>query len=99
MSHFEVAPILLRPLTQELVLTALENLKRGSSPGVDGIPAEIFQALPDVFVPRMFQSISEFLQRGQSRTNGPLASCPPSPKNKDQCRSTVCDPYACKTSC
>ena len=37
-----VAPILLCPLTQELVLTALENLKKGSSPGVDGSQQKIF---------------------------------------------------------
>ena len=77
-----VAPILLRPLTQELVLTALENLKRGSSPWVDGIPAEIFQAPSDVFVPRMFRSISDFLQRGSIPHDWSLGILSPIPKEQ-----------------
>ena len=77
-----VAPILLRPLTQELVLTALENVKKGSSPGVDGIPAEIFQALLDVFVPRLFQSISEFLHKASVPQDWSLGILSPIPKEQ-----------------
>ena len=57
-----VAPLLLHPLNQELVRTALENMKAGSSPGIDRVPAAIFMALADTLVPRMTQSITRMLQ-------------------------------------
>ena len=78
----QVAPLLLRELTPELTLTALENLKRGSSPGMDGLPAEIFQAFETIMVPRMYETLSKFIRQGfvpPSWTTGLLA---PIPKEK-----------------
>ena len=49
---------------------------------MDGIPAEIFRALPDVFVPRMFQSISEFLQKGSVPQDWSLGILSPIPKEQ-----------------
>ena len=34
-------PLLFRELTEEVVQAALERMKRGSAPGMDGIPAEL----------------------------------------------------------
>ena len=41
----EVAPLLLRPLNEELARTALQNMKPWSSPGINGMLAEMFLAL------------------------------------------------------
>ena len=60
----QAAPMLLKPLSQELVLTALENMKPGSSPGLDWIPAEVYKALSETMVPRMTDAIASFVQTG-----------------------------------
>ena len=57
-------PLLFRELSEELVKTALERLKRGSAPGMDGLPAEVYQAFPEVFVPKLYQAMVLFLRRG-----------------------------------
>ena len=58
-------PLLWRPLTRELVETALGRLPRGSSPGEDGISAEIYQAYPEIFVPRMLDAMQGFVSAGE----------------------------------
>ena len=37
-------PLLFKELTEEVVHAALERMKRGSAPGMDSIPAELYQA-------------------------------------------------------
>ena len=59
-----VAPMLLRPLSEDLVRTALENMKKGSSPGIDGFPAEIFIGLADTLVPKMTETVARFIAQG-----------------------------------
>ena len=67
-------PLLFRELSEELVKTALERLKRGSAPGMDGLPAEVYQAFPEVFVPKLYQAMVLFLRRGGgARGMGDLA--------------------------
>ena len=61
----QAAKILLKPVTVGLVLTDLENMKLGTSPGLDGMPAEVFLALGSVTVPRMTAGISRFVQTGK----------------------------------
>ena len=56
--------MLLKPLSQELVLAALENMKPGSSPGLDGIPTEVYLAPSETMVPRMMDAIASFVQTG-----------------------------------
>ena len=57
-------PLLFRELTEEVVQAALERMKRGSAPGMDGIPAELYQAYPEFFVPRLLEIMQLFLKRG-----------------------------------
>ena len=59
-----VMPLLFRELTEEVVQAALERMKRGSAPGMDGIPAELYQAYPEVFVPRLLEIMQLYLKRG-----------------------------------
>ena len=56
-------PLLFNELTEEVVQAALERMKRGSAPGMDGIPAELYQAYPEVFVPRLLEIMQLFLKR------------------------------------
>ena len=53
-----------KPLSHDIVTEGLRRLKTGGSPGVDGIPAEILKAFPDVMVPQMFSCIKTFLTAG-----------------------------------
>ena len=39
-------PLLMRPLTEDLVLAALERMPRGSSPGVDGVITDMYKKFP-----------------------------------------------------
>ena len=86
------APMLLRPLNEELVRRALENMKAGSSPGIDGVPAEIFMALADTLVPRMTQSIARMLQRGAIPPGRALGLLSPIPKEAELMSTTALRP-------
>ena len=50
--------MLMRPLSENLVLAALE---RGSSPGVDGVITDVHKKFPGVFVSRLLSSLRSFL--------------------------------------
>ena len=76
------AALLLKPLTQELVLTALDKMKPGSAPGLDGISAEILTAFPDTLVPRMTEHIALFLSKGSRREEWALGILNPIPKQQ-----------------
>ena len=76
------ATLLLKPLTQELVLTALEKMKPGSAPGLDGVTAEIVMALPGALVPKMTEQIALFLTTGKITEEWALAILNPIPKQK-----------------
>ena len=76
------AALLLKPLTQELVLTALEKMKPGSAPGLDGLAAEILMALPGVLVPKMTEQIPQFLTTGKITEKWARAILSPIPKQK-----------------
>ena len=52
--------LLLKPLSRDLVLTALERLRKGASPGHDGFPAEVLQRFPDYFVTLMLAAAETF---------------------------------------
>ena len=74
-----VAKVLLKPLSMELVQTTLENMKQGSSPGLDGMPAEVFIALAGVMVPQMTETIAQLLEQGsrpRAWTEGLVAAIP-----------------------
>ena len=73
---------LLKPLTQELVLTALEKMKPGSALGLDGVTAEVLIALSDVLVPKMTEQIAQFLTTGKITEEWALAILSPIPKQK-----------------
>ena len=60
----QAIPLLFRELNEDLVRVALERMKRGSAPGKDGIPAEVYQSFPDVFVPKLLQAMQESLREG-----------------------------------
>ena len=60
----QALPLLMKPLTLEVVVAALERLKGGSAPGKDGIPAEHCQAFPSVFAPRLLLAMQCFLREG-----------------------------------
>ena len=55
-----VLPLLMKPLSEEVTLAALERLKQGSSAGKDGLAAELFQKVPAIFVPKI-TGLQEFL--------------------------------------
>ena len=57
-------PLLMRPLSTYLVQIALEKMKRGLAPGVDGIPAEVFMSIPSVVVAPMHDAMSSFSAQG-----------------------------------
>ena len=59
-------PLLMHPLTEELVLAALERMPRGSSPGVDGVMTDVYKKFPAIFVPRPLASLQSFFVRGCS---------------------------------
>ena len=58
-----VALMLLRPLNEESVCTALKNMKPRSPLGINGIPVEIFLALVDTLIPTMTQTMAQFIQK------------------------------------
>ena len=60
----QVIPLLFRELNEDVVRAALERMKRGSAPGKDGIPVEVYQSFPDIFVPRLLQAMQGFLREG-----------------------------------
>ena len=76
------AKLLIKPLIEELVLTALEKLKRGSSPGPDGLPAEALMAFPSILVPKMIEMIQQFLAQGKISEKWATAILAPIPKEK-----------------
>ena len=76
------ATLLLKPLTQELVLTALEKMKPGSALGLDGVTTVILMALPGVLVPKMTEQIAQFLTTGKITDEWALANLRPIPNQK-----------------
>ena len=56
--------LLFRELSADIVVAGLERMKRGSAPGMDGIPAEVYQAMPEVFAPKLHDVMRVFLARG-----------------------------------
>ena len=76
------APLLLRPLSTCLVRTALEKMKCGSTPGVDGIPAEVFMSMPSVFVAPMHDVMSAFLAQDAIPVAWALGVMNPGPKDQ-----------------
>ena len=57
-------PLLFKPLSIDIVQCALKKMPKGSSPGRDGVPIELYQALPDLFVPQLHRALSHFLETG-----------------------------------
>ena len=75
----QAATALVKLLISELVHTVLENEKKGSSEGMDGMPTELFMALDSVMVTCMSEAISRFLEQGtmpSARAEGLLAPIP-----------------------
>ena len=66
----QALPLLMKPLSLDVVLAALERLKGGSAPGKDGILAELYQAFPSVFAPRLLSAMQEFLRVGGGGASG-----------------------------
>ena len=91
-----VAALLLKPLTQELVLTALEKMKPGSAPGLDGVTEEILMALPGALVPKMTEQIALFLTAGKITEEWALAILSPIPNQKGSISVTQLAHCACK---
>ena len=91
--------VLLKPLSDTLVVTALEKLKRGSSPGVDGVPVELLMAFPAILVPKMTEMIQMFLIDGKISAKRALAILAPIPKEKGSISVTEIHPCVCGTSC
>ena len=54
-------PLLMKPLSVEVVEAALDSMEGGSSAGADGMPSELYQRFPAVFVPRMQLAMLYFL--------------------------------------
>ena len=59
-------PMLTGEVTHAVVQAALECMKRGSSPGLDGMPVEVYTALSDVFVSPMTMAVQHCLQSGKA---------------------------------
>ena len=62
--HFRLAqctPLLFKELSANLVTAALERLKNGPVPGLDGVPACIYQHFPDIFVQQLLYSLHGFM--------------------------------------
>ena len=66
----QAAPLLLKPLTTELVDEALHLMKPHSSPGLDGVPAAMYQQLADLYVPQMFWLLQRYTAEGGGGTSG-----------------------------
>ena len=43
--------LLFRELSEEVAQAALKRMKGASAPSADGLPAEVYQAMPNLFVP------------------------------------------------
>ena len=54
---------MLQPLTEPLVLAVLEKLKLGTSPGADGLPAEVFMALVEECLWPMIWAVQCYLEK------------------------------------
>ena len=75
----QALPLLFRELKEDIVVAALERMKRGSAPGMDGIPAEVYQSMLDVFAPKLHDVMRIFLARGgvQDSWGASLLKCLP----------------------
>ena len=60
----QAMPLLFGELSADIVVAGLERMKRGSAPGMDGIPAEVYQSMPEVFAPKLHDVMRIFLARG-----------------------------------
>ena len=77
-------PDLWQEPTDDTVLTALERLDPQSSPGLDGIPALLYQMYPGEFCPRMLQHVKEMREKGTFQdgwSQGIMRSLPKEPGN------------------
>ena len=52
---------LFKPLSLSIVEEGLRRLKTRGSPGIDGVPAEILKAFPEIMIPKMHACIKMFL--------------------------------------
>ena len=59
-----VAPKLIRTLSEEVVLTALERMHATSSPGLDGVSAAVYQRMPLVPVFQMLHMVRAMCSSG-----------------------------------
>ena len=59
-----VDPKVLRTLTEEVVLTALEQMHATSSPGLDGVSAAVYPRMPSAFVPQMLHMVQTMWSPG-----------------------------------
>ena len=57
-------PLLFKPLSKDIVQCALKKMPKGLSPGRDGVPIELYQAMPELFVPQLHGALSGFLETG-----------------------------------
>ena len=58
-------PLLFKPLSLDLVQTALERLPKGSSPGKDGILSELYQLMGNIFAPKLLEVMQVFVQESK----------------------------------
>ena len=60
----QALPLLFRESNEDIVVAALERMKRGSAPSMDRIPAEVYQSMADVFAPKLHDVMQVFLAMG-----------------------------------
>ena len=60
----QCTPLLFKDLSADLVTSALERQKNGPVPGLDGVPACIYEHFLDIFVPQMLDSPHGFMAGG-----------------------------------
>ena len=73
-------PLLIKEFSPKIVEQALEQLPTGASPGLDGVPAGVYQLFPKIFSPRIFASMSTFLATGEVPRDWGRAAIRPVPK-------------------
>ena len=56
--------LLMRPLSEDIVLAALERMPKGLLPGLDGVTTYVYKFFPSIFVPRLLASKRELLEAG-----------------------------------
>ena len=90
---------LIKPLSLDLVLAALDTLNKSASPGSDGVPSSVYSAFRDAFAPRMLSIFEASLARGSIDPDWVLALLNPIPKGPGIVQVSDLRPLVLQNTC